>query len=71
MPDVPDDFVVRQIKAQMEGHREFYRAEVARKVPAGPGDVLHQEFTDLRGQLRVVLRRDLLNIIRFLYGIKE
>ena len=50
MPHIPDQFVFREIKREVERHGQFDSAQVRRKMPAGPADLFDQETADLIGQ---------------------
>jgi hypothetical protein len=53
--DVPHQAIVRGVEYVVQGDREFDRAEVRRKMSAGPGYRFHQEAAQLVGELRQLL----------------
>ncbi len=71
MPHIPYQLVLREMKEQVQRHGEFHGSQVAREMPSGPADVLNQEVPDFLCQLRIVLRRDIPDIIWFLNRIQN
>ena len=69
MPDIPADLVFGGIQNVMESDREFQNAEARSQMPAGLGHGTDQKATVLFGDLRQILKRHLLQVLRALYFI--
>ena len=65
MPHVEHQPVARRIEHPVDGHRQLDRAEIGRQMPARPGDIFQQKFTQLcakKLRLRVIQRFDIVGV---------
>ncbi|KAF5041305.1 hypothetical protein DSECCO2_524350 [anaerobic digester metagenome] len=50
MPDIPDNFVIGDVKAVHQRQRQLHHAEVGGQMPPGAGDGVHQLGPDFFGK---------------------
>ena len=65
MPHVEHQPVARRIEHTVDGHRQLDRTEIGRQMPARPGDIFQQKFTQLcakKLRLRVIQRFDIVGV---------
>ena len=65
MSHIPDQLVLRKIQHTVKRHGQLHGSQIRSHMSSGPGQVLHQECTDLLGQFRKLLRRYFLDIVWF------
>ena len=51
MPHVPDNLVLRRVKAAMQRHGQFHHAQIGRQVSPGLGNCIDQSGADLTAKL--------------------
>jgi len=56
VPGVEHDRVAGGVEDPMDGEGQLHDAEVRAEVPAGAGDLLHEEAPDLLGERRHLVR---------------
>ena len=70
MSDIPYQLIFRKVEEQVQSHRKLHDTEVRSQVSACLAYLLDQECADLFGQPPVVLRIDILDIVRTVYRFK-
>ena len=68
---VEDHGVARGVEDAVDAQRQFDDAEVGPEVPAGPGHVRHQEFTDLLCEVLQLDHAQPAQVARLVDGLKQ
>ena len=71
MADVPNDLIGLGIKDEVEREGQIDGAEARGQMPAGFGDRIDDEPSDLFGKLRELFNGKLLDILRVIDLVKE
>ena len=69
--DVPQDRVVRRVEHPVQRHRQLDDPQVRPEMPAGPGNLRHQERTDLIAKSGQFLVIQPLEVVGSMHGVQQ